>query len=101
MHPFPWHTARLAAAPIQPVPPDPYNPPVELLQLANVPGYPIVAVMALELPTKRLHLYTQSFVAIFLAPFINRLERPVEPFARGLPDHCPSPFPCLSPVVGK
>jgi hypothetical protein len=66
---------------IQPLPPDPYDAPIELQKALRVCRSAIVLVVASELGVEGRLLLAHRCMSVLLAPFGNRREAPAEPLA--------------------
>ena len=94
---LPRHPVPSRAA-IEPLPPDPYDAPIELQKALRVCRSAVVLVVASELGVEGLLLLVHWCMSVLLAPFGDRCEAPAEPLAHRSHMHCelPSPAACAN-----
>src|SRR5438034_10838501 len=92
---LPRHPVPSRAA-IEPLPPDPYDTPIELQKALRVRRSAVVLVVASELGVEGLLLLVHWCMSVLLAPFGDRCEAPAEPLANRshLYYELPSPSSC-------
>ena len=91
-HPIP------ARAAIEPLPPDPYDAPIELQKALRVCRAAVVLVVASELGIEVVLLLVHWCMSVLLAPLGDRSEAPAEPLAHRSHMHgeLPSPAACAN-----
>jgi len=92
-HPIPSRAA------IEPLPPDPFDTPIELQKALRVCRAAVVLVVASELGVEGLLLLVHHRMPVLLAPFGDRREAPTEPLAHRPHMHCELPSPAAGANV--
>jgi hypothetical protein len=80
---LPRHPVPSPAA-IEPLPPDPNDPPIELQKALRVCRAAVILVVASELGIEGLLLLVHRHMSVLLTPFADRRKAPAEPLAHRL-----------------